>query len=314
MILEENVEISIDELINKGIISDKSINDYYQEYDYSNWIEEKGNYTPAINVKVVKRMKSGVYRIGINNDRVTCINVDIVSDDLFILPDSKTTFIMEEVKKFWDRKDKFLKHKMIHKRGILLEGPPGTGKTATITLLIEELIKLDSIIFIVNSAKDFSLIYDFYTTVIRKIEPDRNLITIIEDIDKIDNSGVKPELLDFLDGKMSINNHLLISTTNDSSELSDALLRPSRIDLRVLVDLPNEALRREFFIKKGVDEKDISEFVKKSENFSMSQLKEMFIGSYLLGNNIDQVVNQIKNPLAKQKYDSHVQSKTSIGF
>ena len=60
--------------------------------------------------------------------------------------------------------------------------------------------------------------------------------------------------------------------------------------------------------------KDISEFVKKSENFSMSQLKEMFIGSYLLGNNIDQVVNQIKNPLAKQKYDSHVQSKTSIGF
>lgn len=301
-------------------INEYMLQDFYEDdepiiyEDYSNWIETKGNYTPAISVTVVKKMKKGIYKVGIINEQLTCIPQAISSDGLCLLPDSTSQLILNETEKFWARADEFKKYKMIHKRGILLEGSPGTGKSVTITLLIQELIKKDGLVFIVNSARDFSLIYDFFKNTLRKIEPDRNIITVIEDIDKLVNDSIEPEFLDFLDGKMSIDHHLVIATTNDSSDLSDAIIRPSRMDMRVVIGYPTKASRLEFFKFKGVEESDLEMFVKASSKFSMSQLKELFIGTYVLGNGFDQVVEQIKNPLAKQRYDSFVHNKIAIGF
>lgn len=285
-----------------------------QEDDYSNWLLEKGNYTAAIDTVVVKTMKSGVYKLGIMNDRITCIPQRLISDKLFILPDSQTTLILRETEKFWNRAPKFSEYGMIHKRGILLEGPPGTGKTATITLLINELLKDDGLVFLIATAQDFTIIYDYYKNVLRKVEPLRKIITVIEDIDKIALGPIESVLLDFLDGKMSIEHHLVIATTNNSSELSDALLRPSRIDMRVIIDYPSPESRTIFFENKGVDKIDIEKFVNSTAKFSISQLKELFIGTYVLGNNFDQVLEQIKNPLSKKKYNSFEHNKPVLGF
>lgn len=113
---------------------------------------------------------------------------------------------------------------------------------------------------------------------------------------------------------MTIDHHLVIATTNDSSDLSDALLRPSRMDLRIVIDYPSENSRREFFTFKGVVEDDLEDFVNQTKSFSMSELKEVFIGTYVLGKSLKHVVAQIKEPLIKQKYESFKHNKKTIGF
>jgi len=312
--MSDTKKITINSLVASGELENSDVEKYYLENNFSSWIYEKGNYYPAIEVEVVKRVKSGVYKLGVLGDKVTCIPQKLISDSLYLLPDSQTITILQESKKFWERTPKFAEYGMIHKRGILLEGPPGTGKTATITLLINELLKEDGIVFLVGSSQDFTIIYDFYKNILRKIEPTRKIITVIEDIDKIATGPIEPQLLDFLDGKMSINHHLVIATTNDSSGLSDALLRPSRIDMRVIIDFPSSESRTIFFENKGVEKIDIEKFVNSTTKFSISQLKELFIGTYVLGNNFDQVIEQIKNPLTKKRYDSFEHNKPVLGF
>jgi len=53
---------------------------------------------------------------------------DINIDELIELPDSASEFVINSIEKFWDSKDKFREFKFLWKRGILLWGPPGSGK------------------------------------------------------------------------------------------------------------------------------------------------------------------------------------------
>lgn len=286
-----------------------------EEKEYCNWILSKGIYSPAIEVQIVSKMETGVYKVANTDSGPICEKQKISSDGLYMLPNSLSSTIMGEVNKFWDRSDIFKEYDLVHKRGIMLEGSPGTGKSSYITLLIEDLLKRDGLVFLINNIRDFTIYYSFLKNTLRKIEPTRPVITVIEDIDKlIINTGMEGEILDFLDGKMSTEHHLVITTTNDSSNLPDALLRPSRMDMRVVVPVPSKEARKKYFEIKGVKEEDIEKYVKESEKLSISQLKELFIGTYVLGNSFDNIIKQIKNPLAKQEYSSDFGEKTKIGF
>lgn len=123
----KEAEVDINEYMLQDFYDDDNADDIVYE-DYSNWIETKGNYTPAIAVTVVNKMKTGIYKVGILNEQLTCIPQTISSDGLCLLPDSTSQFILNETEKFWNRAEEFKKYKMIHKRGILLEGSPGTGR------------------------------------------------------------------------------------------------------------------------------------------------------------------------------------------
>lgn len=286
-----------------------------EEKEYCNWILSKGIYSPAIEVQIVSKMETGVYKVNNTDSGPICEKQKVSSDGLYMLPNSISNIIIGEVDKFWSRADIFKEFDFTHKRGIMLAGKPGCGKSSIITLLIEDLLKRDGLVFLINNIRDFTIYYSFLKNTLRKIEPNRPVITIMEDIDKlIINTGMEGEILDFLDGKMSIEHHLVITTTNDSSNLPDALLRASRMDMVIEVPTPSDEARKKFFEIKGVKEEDIDQYVKESKNFSIAQLKELFIGTYVLGNSFDNIIKQIKNPLAKQEYSSDFGEKTKIGF
>ena len=111
---------------------DEYEDDYEDDYEdlnkYSQWIENKGDYTAALDVTVVKKMKAGVYKLVVRNSQLDCVHQTLSSDGLCMLPDSTSSFILDEVKKFWESAETFKKFDMLHKRGILLEGSPGTGR------------------------------------------------------------------------------------------------------------------------------------------------------------------------------------------
>ena len=285
--------------------------DSFPEEFSSTWLSSGDEYSPATDLKVEKKLPAGVYKMISTSDGYRAVKTKIDSDELYVFSESYTKKIVDEIQDFWDRADIYTKNHITHKRGLLIEGSPGSGKSATITLLIDQLLKRDGLVFLVNSAEDFHILMNTIKPIIRKIEPDRPIITIIEDVDQlIDSMDTESFLLDFMDGKTSIDHHLIICTSNDTSNLSPALLRPSRIDMRFELPNPNKKIRKEYFEKKGI--KDAELFAEKTHKMSFAELKEVFIGTQILGKDLDSVITQITNPLKAKSYLSP--TKTKIGL
>lgn len=277
---------------------------HYEKEDYSMWFQEGTEFIPSVNLKTIEKIPSGAYKIIWKRDDWHVIPVPINTDELYSFPNDVTSKMLEETQLFWNKSELYKQNKLAHKRGVLLCGAPGNGKTGIITMLTSQIIKEDGIVFIANNSQEFINLTETLGPVIRKIEPDRPIITVIEDVDQmVKNMNGDWQLLDFLDGKTSIDHHLVILTSNDTTDLSSALLRPSRIDMSIEIPTPNSEVRFEYFKKKGIESIEIlDEYVEKTDGFSFAELKEVFIGTQILGKNIDKVISQIVEPFECKDY------------
>ena len=268
------------------------------EKKYSLWQKSGEIYAPITSAKLVDKLQPGMYKI---DKDYNCSLIKIKSDNIYEFKDSIHTKILKDVEKFWSSEENFKNASILHKRGILLEGTPGTGKSTLITQIIDSIIQKGGIVFNISNVNDLIRTLGFYQDVLRKIEPTTPVVTIIEDIDKVYNQ-IEPELLDFLDGKRSINHSLTILTTNNSSRLSSALLRPSRVDKRYVINLPNKEAREEYFKFKNIPEELIPKYVEASENMNISQLKELFISTVVLENTFEESLDSLKNTPSLENY------------
>lgn len=281
----------------------------YDEEEYviekaSQWIVDSDIYRPSTSLSVQKQLIPGVYQVEQNRDYgIFCKRIKIDSDQLIKFTDSSITSLLAEISHFWTKKALYKEHRLLHKRGILLEGAPGNGKTSIISLLSSQIIKNGGIVFIISSFANLNIYVEFIKNSFRSIEPDRPIITVIEDIDKFQNSEV---ILDFLDGKTNIENHVVLATTNNTENLPSSFLRPSRIDLRIEIKNPNEQARREYFIFKKVPEEQIDNLVKISEDFSIADLKELYISIFLLDYTPEDALDKIKKPTVRKDYNRDV--------
>ena len=265
------------------------------------WVKDKDIIRASTDISLMQRIEPGVYTVDYSRDQgLFCKKIDIKSDELFVFSDSITTELLEEISLFWDKGPLYKENNLIHKRGILLEGFPGTGKSSIISILSNEIIAKGGVVFKINGYRNLDHYIEFVRTGFRKIQPDTPIITILEDLDQYED--VEIELLDFLDGKTHLDHHVIIATTNNTEVIPDTFLRPSRIDLKIEIPLPIEQTRREYFEHKGVPQDDIETLVEKSDKFSLADLKELYICIYLLDYSVDEAVEKIAAPRDKKNY------------
>jgi len=279
----------------------------------SMWVKDRDFIRPTTDITLLKKIEPGVYTAEYDrNIGIYCRKVPNTTDELFIFSDSLITNLLAEIDLFWSKKELYKKNNLIHKRGILLEGFPGTGKTSIITIICNKVIKNGGIVFKISNDKSLNDYLLFMKSGFRKIEPDTPVITIIEDLDFYEE--VESELLDFLDGQTHINHHIVLATTNNSEAIPDTFLRPSRIDLRIEIELPNKIIREEFFRFKNVPEADIKHLVKESDGFSLADLKELYICIYLLDYPTKDAVKKISKPREKINYLQSPLNSGNIGL
>lgn len=290
-----------------------------EEYDMSDnalmsmWVKDHDLIKSTTDITILKQIPPGTYTAEFNRDiGYFCRKLETNSDELFSFSDSIATNLLKEISLFWEKKDLYKANNLIHKRGILLEGYPGTGKSSLITLLCKEVIDRGGVVFKVMNYKNLGDYLGFIRTGFRKIQPTTPLITILEDIDQYQE--VEAELLDFLDGKTHLEHHVVIATSNNTEDIPDTFLRPSRLDLKVEIEMPNESVRREYFKFKKVPNDLIESLVMNSENCSLADLKEIYICIFLLDYSVEEAITQVTSPREKRNYLHNSVNSSNIGL
>lgn len=248
---------------------------------------------------------------------------NIESNKLYRLPNIATDIILNDISKFWTLEETYKKYHRVFRRNYLLYSAPGTGKSSLINLMCRELIdKYKGIVFSLNCAWDIEAFPDAVRRV-RKIEPDRKIIAIIEDIDTFahGNSELNTLLLNILDGNLKLSGIVTIATTNHIELLEDRYTnRPSRFDRVVEFPLPN-AESRKMFIEKTVLPEDLEkinldEWVEKTEGFTIDHINELILLFFVFGHTEDEAFEELFK-MTKTKgmlKNTTSVSKSSIGF
>lgn len=197
--------------------------------------------------------------------------------------------LVRDVQDFLNSGDWYHKRGIPYRRGYLLYGPPGSGKTSFIQALAGE---LDYNICILNLLEN-NLTDDRLNHLMNHI-PDR-LILLLEDIDAAFNKREQSEdkgynngvtflgLLNALDGVASAEECITFMTTNHPEKLDPALLRPGRVDYKVLVDNASRWQVQQMFMRFYEGEEQLcEEFLRKFDEAGVekvltAQLQGLFV-------------------------------------
>ncbi|KAL6937543.1 Complex III assembly protein translocase and chaperone [Hanseniaspora osmophila] len=196
--------------------------------------------------------------------------------------------ILDDVKDFMQNGEWYLQRGIPYRRGYLLHGPPGSGKTSFIQALAGH---LDYNICILNLAES-NLTDDRLNHLMNNI-PERSIL-LLEDVDaafnkrgQTDESGFKSGvtfsgLLNSLDGVTSSEETITFMTTNHPEKLDPAIMRPGRIDYKQYIGNATPYQIEKMFMKFYPGESELcAEFVQKAEglglDISTAQLQGLFV-------------------------------------
>lgn len=253
----------------------------------------------------------GAYTVNLSNAGPYFERKRILTDTLIDLDESNSLRVISGIQTFWTKRDRYIAKGILFKRGVLLWGPAGSGKTATIALLVENLIAKGGIVLLVQNPGAAIL----GLTQLRRIEPTRPLIVVLEDVEEIIASYGEHDLLALLDGEHQTDNVVNIASTNYPEALGARIVnRPSRFDEVLKIGMPSAGMREQYFwhiLGDDVEKYPVASWVKHTEGMSIAHLKELVVAVTCLDQEPEEVINRLrtmKTAPKSQMYDG------AIGF
>ena len=194
-------------------------------------------------------------------------------------------------------------------KGIILEGPPGNGKTLFARALAEE----SGVNYIATKGADFQgavmgLGAMKVKMLFNKAKKKKPCIVFIDEFDSIgerrnyagtgidkENNRILTTLLNEMDGFGGTKGVLVVAATNSFQSLDPALIRPGRFDLKYTISNPDQKTRMELL-----------EIYGKGKNFS-TELSPVVLSTVFDGLSsaaIESVINESEEIRKKQGKDS----------
>jgi transitional endoplasmic reticulum ATPase len=216
-------------------------------------------------------------------------------EDVILDPEMKKNLI-EDVQGFFSNQTLYQEFAVPWKRGVILHGVPGNGKTVSIKALMASLYSRS------DHAIPSLYIKSFETNCQTKQYAIRSIFTkarsmapcllIFEDLDSLVNDDIRSYFLNEVDGLESNDGILMIGSTNHLDKLDPAISkRPSRFDRKYHFKLPGTEERKGYaqYWRNKLLKNETVEFPEEvtgivaqlTEGFSFAYMKELFVMALL---------------------------------
>lgn len=250
-----------------------------------------------------KTITTKKYEPVITTEKINSVNKSV--DNLYLRKFAKK-YLLSALDQFKNKKEKLRQLSLPIKLNVLLYGPPGTGKTTTIQTIASYLQRN---IYYVNlkeakTNKDIQMIFnhvnknatsglivlediDAMTNVVHKRSEEVEELSI-NDLGKKSNEDFSLEyLLNILDGVLTLEDSIVIVTTNHFEKLDPAFTRPGRFDLKIELEKCDRFQIQEIFFNmmdRNIDE-TLLKFIPENE-YTPAQII-YHIKNYLFGTEND---------------------------
>jgi hypothetical protein len=126
------------------------------------------------------RLPPGVYEIQYTASAgLSFVRVPVQTEGLLRFPHSNSDRVVREIQAFWQQESIFREYRLAYKRGILLWGPPGSGKSCTIRLILQDVVQRSGLAFKFTAPALFLAGLRAF----RAVERDTPVVVLMEDLD-----------------------------------------------------------------------------------------------------------------------------------
>lgn len=208
-------------------------------------------------------------------------------DDL-VLSGTLKDSLRDDFHRFLAARERYESLGVAWRRGALLIGPPGNGKTHCVRALVNEL-NIPSL-YVQSLASRHYTSEEMLRTVFERARQLRPCMLIFEDLDALVNEENRSFFLNQLDGFEKNVGMVVVATTNHPERIDPAILdRPSRFDRKYHFGLPGDAERRSYLelwhaklvTETGWESDTIPSLVSATDGFSFAYLKELVVSGLL---------------------------------
>lgn len=256
-----------------------------------------GGFIPT--AATVKTLSAGCYDVCSSQQGTYVVPTPPPVGLLLELPEMRSEHVLKLVDNFWasekDYKEgnEFVIGGATYKCGIMLYGPPGSGKSCTIKLISRKLVERGGIVFFSSGSPQVT--QDFLTS-FSQIEKDRKCIVILEDIDSLINSYGESHFLEMLDSARTIDNVMFIATTNYPQRLDPRIYnRPGRFSSVIKIGLPTVDARRAYLKAILKNHRDVEYIVEHSSGFTIDHLTALINAVYREKKDLKEEMERLRN-------------------
>jgi hypothetical protein len=208
--------------------------------------------------------------------------------DTLVLPDAVLTPLRNDCAGFFESRALYARYSVPWRRGILLTGPPGNGKTHTIKALCNALGT--PVLYVKGLRSRHGTDHDAIRSVFDRARQVAPCVMVLEDLDSIVDDGNRSYFLNEMDGFAGNDGLLVIATTNHPERLDPAIVqRPSRFDRRYAFSLPAYAERSRYLQRWNdraepdvrLSDAGLSHTAGHTDGFSFAYLKELLVSAVI---------------------------------
>lgn len=297
-----NPTLELGTYVSKAVGTQLVKHDAYVENSATGWAKRGRGFQKVDDIR--KELEPGFYAAIETLAGPFLIPFSVTNDDILDLPGEKTANILTAIYDFYDKSDTFKALNFLHKRGMILKGQPGTGKSVIAFKAGRELIQKHGGI-VMYATDPYAM--DSNLQDIRSVQPDTKILNVIEDIDMMVAMYGERKLTAVLDGESSVDGIFTLAITNDDRILSARITsRPSRFDIIETVGVMSKEARISFLQQKATSltPEQIQVWADKTEDFTVPMLKELMIMVLAYTYPLEESLSRIKKTFMSKFVDS----------
>jgi SpoVK/Ycf46/Vps4 family AAA+-type ATPase len=253
---------------------------------YTQFITKDGLYQPIGNPTLLPGLPPNIYTVNVNMaGEISFVVKDVLTSKYIDLPTMVTASIISDIETFWKKetKSKFDKFGLVYKRGSIMHGEPGTGKTCTVFKVISSVVDMGGIAIYNPDPHAFSEA----VKILHSIQGETPIVCVFEEFDRYCKGS---DFLSLLDGDLQVPSIYYLATTNHLDRIPNSIKnRPSRFAKVIEVGKPDDSAR-EAYIKsffQDISNIDLKLWIKSTDGMVLDQIKDMIIGVECFGETLD---------------------------